>query len=74
VLGDEIPDEGLIVYLKGFGLVKVFRKVFKNEFQNVIMYLTDQEERQGLSRAEFKQVHDNHWGIETYHRAVSPRL
>jgi len=39
----EIPEEGLIVHLKGFGKVKVFRKVFKNEYRNVIMYLTEQK-------------------------------
>lgn len=29
----EIPDEGLVVHLKSFGKVKVFRKTFKNEEQ-----------------------------------------
>lgn len=70
----EIPDEGLIVHLKGFGQVKVFRKVFKNEFRYYIMFLTDQDALNKTSREEFKQVHDNHWGIETYHRAVLLRL
>lgn len=36
----EIPDEGLLVRLKKFGYVKVFRKQFKNEVTRYyIMYL-----------------------------------
>lgn len=29
----EIPEQGLVVHLKKFGRVKVFRKIFKNEVE-----------------------------------------
>ncbi|MDG3495495.1 MULTISPECIES: hypothetical protein [Pseudanabaena] len=34
----EIPYTGIEMHLKGFGLVKVFRTVFKNEFRHYIIY------------------------------------
>lgn len=40
----EIPDEGLVVHLKKFGYVKVFRRTFKNELDRYyIMYLPNKE-------------------------------
>jgi formamidopyrimidine-DNA glycosylase len=46
----EIPEEGLVVHMKGFGQVKVFRKVFKNENRYYIMYLNEQKAINKLSR------------------------
>ena len=67
----EIPDEGLMVYIKNFGKVKVFRKTFKNEEQRYyIIYVTDKDALISISRAEFKTLHSIHWGIECYHRAI----
>jgi hypothetical protein len=67
----EIPEVGLIVYLKNFGLVKVFRKSFKNETQRYyIMYLPEKDALNSISRAKFKELHLIHWGIECYHRAI----
>jgi urease beta subunit len=37
----EIPDEGLMVYLKEFGWVKVFCQNFKNEVRYYLMVLPD---------------------------------
>ena len=67
----EIPDEGLLVHLKKFGNVKVFRKQFKNEVTRYyIMYLPDLEATKQLTRVEFKKYRELHWGIECYHRAL----
>ena len=67
----EIPDEGLLVRLKKFGYVKVFRKQFKTAVTRYyIMYLPNLEATQQLTRAEFKKYRDIHWGIECYHRAL----
>lgn len=67
----EIPEEGLVVYLKKFGRVKVFRRRFKNETERYyIMYLPDLTEMEQITRQEFKQFHSIHWGIECYHRAI----
>ncbi len=67
----EIPDEGLLVYLKKIGYVKVFRKTFKNEVDRYyIMYLPDPDATEQLTRAKFKEFHSIHWGLECYHRAI----
>lgn len=67
----EIPGNGLIVYLKSFGRVKVFRRSFKNEtYRYYIMYTPDKDTLSSISKTEFKEVHSIHWGIECYHRAI----
>lgn len=66
----EIPDPGLVVYLKEFGWVKVFRQDFKNEARYYIMVLPDLERLKQLTRQTFKQVHDQHWQIERFHRVI----
>lgn len=67
----EIPENGLMVHLKKFGQVKVFRRIFKNEIPRYyIMYVPDQDALSLISIAEFKELHLIHWGIECYHRAI----
>lgn len=68
----EIPNEGLIVHLKQVGMVKVFRTKFKNEFRYYVRFLpnSDSEKLASLDQINFEKVHDQHWGIEQYHRAV----
>jgi len=66
----KILDSGLMVYLKEFGWVKVFRQDFKHEARYYISYLPDLENLKQLSRHEFKQVHDRHWLIESFHRVI----
>ena len=60
----EIPADGLMVYLKAFGWVKVFCMPFKNEQRYYILYRPDLESLQQMPRAVFKQVHSEHWQIE----------
>ncbi|WP_448270056.1 IS701 family transposase [Nostoc sp. DSM 114159] len=67
----EIPEVGLVVYLKNFGQVKVFRRSFKNEaYRYYIMYIPEKDALLSISRADFKELHSIHWGIECYHRAI----
>ena len=67
----EIPDDGLVIQLKKFGRVKVFRRTFKNATERYyIIYLPDSDATEQISRQEFKQFHSIHWGIESYHRAI----
>ncbi len=67
----EIPDQGLVVYLKKFGQVKVFHRSFKNETHRYyIMFVPDKDTLFIISLAEFKELHSIHWGIECYHRAI----
>lgn len=61
----KIPDEGLLVYLKKFGYVKVFRRTFKNEVDRYyIMYLPEHDATEQFTRTQFKEFHSIHWGIE----------
>ena len=67
----EIPDEGLVTHLKEFGLIKLLRKDFKKgDSRHYILYLPDLEKLENISRHEFITIHDTHWGIEAFHRAI----
>jgi hypothetical protein len=66
----EIPGEGLMVYLKAFGWVRVFCQPFKNEPRYYILYRPDLEALQQLTRETFRAVHDDHWKIECFHRVI----
>lgn len=67
----DIPDEGLITHLKEFGFIKLLRKEFKKGVsRHYILYLPDSERLQQISRQEFITIHDTHWGIEAFHRAI----
>ncbi len=67
----EIPEIGLVVHLKNFGKVKVFRKSFKNgTHRYYMMYIAEEDALLGISRTDFNTLHSIHWGIECYHRAI----
>ena len=66
----DIPDEGLMVYLKAFGWVKVFCQSFKKELRYYIMFLPKLEDCQSLRQEQFEQVHTIHWQIECFHRVI----
>lgn len=66
----EIPPDGRVVYLKQVGTVKVFRTVFKDEFRHYLVFLPDSTALESFTALEFKHLHDHHWGIEQFHRAV----
>ena len=66
----EIPEGGIVVYLKELGWVKIFCQNFKNEARYYALYLPDLEVLQNLTRQAFKRVHDLHWQIESFHRAI----
>ena len=67
-----IPDNGLLVYLRGFGTVKVFRTWLKNQPRHYALYQSNEEawatfEDQCRVSGKF---HDQHWQIEQYHRTL----
>jgi hypothetical protein len=71
VISLDIPEEGLITHLKDFGFIKLFRKDYKKEdSRHYILYLPDELNLQQIKRAEFREIHDTHWSIETFHRAI----
>jgi hypothetical protein len=67
----EVSEEGLVTHLKEFGFIKLFRKDFKKEdSRHYILYLPEEEKLERIPRSEFIRIHDIHWGIETFHRAI----
>lgn len=67
----EIPEHGLITHLREFGFLKLFRLDFKKEdSRHYILYLPSEEMLGQLTRDEFVTIHDTHWGIESFHRAL----
>ena len=62
-----IPQEGALVHLKGFGLVKVFRTVsLSGDVRHYAVYGHGQEQTCG--RQEFKGLKKIHWQVETTFR------
>ncbi|NDG54231.1 MAG: IS4/IS5 family transposase [Flavobacteriia bacterium] len=57
-------------YLKNYGMVKVFRQVYKNTYRYYIMGMADLNDLDGIKQIDFERVHDGHWHIERYHRAT----
>jgi hypothetical protein len=66
----EVPETGLLVELKGVGEVKVFRMEFKNGFRHYVQYTPDLKSLVNLTYSEFKEVHNQHWQIEQFHRVT----
>lgn len=66
----DIPDDGLEVWLRGFGKVKVFRTMLKDEQRHYAVHLPDESTLANFNREDFLKVHDKHWKIEEYHRVI----
>ncbi len=67
----EIPEEGKIVTLKQFGLVKVFKRTFRNgRTRYLIWFQLDESTLAEVTRQDLRELFSIHWGIETYHRAL----
>ena len=66
----DIPEEGLEVWLRGIGQVKVFRRQLKDELRHYAVYLTDATQLSSFNKKAFEEQHDLHWKIEQYHRAI----
>jgi hypothetical protein len=65
-----IPENGLIVWLKGYGNVKLFRTRLKDQLRHYVVYLSNEEKLSQFDRQAFDLEHDKHWQIEQYHRAI----
>ena len=63
----DIPDDGLDVWLKDFGKVRLFRTMLKDQRRHYVVYLP---EELPFQRDDFLKIHDHHWQIEQFHRAI----
>jgi Transposase DDE domain len=61
----EIPDEGLLVYLKGYGWIKLFRFVTKHGRTDYIG-----TSKLDLSRGQVKEYFERRWSVEVLHREL----
>ena len=67
----DIPSDGLIVTVKEFGKVKVFKRTFKNgSCRYYASFRANKTELINWKRFEFRELQGIHWGIECYHRAL----
>jgi hypothetical protein len=61
----DIPDDGLVVHLKGYGWIRVFRFVAKNGRTDYVG-----TSRTDLSREQIKEYFERRWSIEVLHREL----
>jgi Transposase DDE domain len=61
----EIPNEGLVTYLKGYGWVRVFRFETKHGRTDYIG-----TSRTDLSREQVKEYFERRWSVEVLHREL----
>jgi hypothetical protein len=73
----DIPNDGLEVWLRDFGDVKLFRIHLKNQVRHYAIHLpdendlTDNESKLGsFKKPAFEMLDDQHWQIEQYHHAI----
>lgn len=66
----DIPDEGLMVWLREFGQVKLFRTRLKDQVRHYIVFLPDANDYAAFTHTRFQTLHDQHWQIEQYHRLI----
>ncbi len=73
----DIADDGLEVWLRDFGQVKLFRTHLKDQVRHYVVYLPDKNDAANnesnlslIGKLEFEKLHDQHWQIEQYHRAI----
>ena len=66
----DVPKEGLMVWLRNVGLVKLFRTRLKDQLRHYVACLPDAQGYSTFGRLDFQKLHDQHWGIEQYHRLL----
>lgn len=60
-----IPEKGLKVHLRGYGFIKVFKKVSKD--RDVEYYATNDI---NLSKSDVERIYSRRWKIEEYHQGL----
>jgi len=73
----DVPKDGLVVWLRDFGQVKLFRTSLKNQVRHYIIHLPEANDSTDdgyqlntFEQTQFELLHDCHWQIEQYHRAI----
>ncbi|MCA9507152.1 MAG: transposase, partial [Myxococcales bacterium] len=58
------------VYLKDYGMVKLFRQMYKEAYRYYIMGVANLTNLEKVNFSDFEVVHAAHWHIEQFHRAI----
>ena len=66
----DVPEEGLIVWLRDYGQVKLFRTKLKDQLRHYVVHLPNEKAYSTFSADQFQRLHDQHWQIEQYHRVL----
>lgn len=62
-----IPENGLLAWLKDYGNVTLFRTQLKDQLRHYVVYLPNEEKLSQFDRQAFDLEHEKHWQIEQYH-------
>ncbi len=65
-----IPESGLMVWLREFGEVKLFRTPLKDQLRHYVVFLPNADAYAAFQQTDFQTLHDQHWRIEQYHRMI----
>ena len=65
-----IESSGRVLYLKGFGQVRLFRQKRQNTVRHYIIIQSEIDDLDGLCKNDFDRLHSAHWNIEEFHRAL----
>jgi len=65
-----IPESGLMVWLRDFGEVKLFRTQLKDQLRHYVVFLPNADAYDAFQQTDFQTLHDQHWQIEQYHRMI----
>ncbi len=63
-------DDSATLYLKDYGMVKIFRQIYKKSYRYYIMSTFERANLESITKVDFTRVHDAHWNIERFHRAI----
>jgi hypothetical protein len=66
----DIPADGLRVWLREFGEVKLFRTRLKDQLRHYVVFLPQTDSYTAFGQGAFEKLHDQHWHIEQYHRMI----
>lgn len=67
----EVPPEGLVTHLKGFGRIKLFRTQDEEENARHYAYYTPEHEQlERVSLQDFEAAREAHWKIEQFFRCI----
>lgn len=67
---EDWPHDGRIVYLKDYGMVRVFRQLYKKVYRYYALGVANLDDLDGMGYVDFKRAHHAHWTIERFHRAI----